>query len=123
MSRKTLFALVLLAALAAPAAQANPFYQTPTMNQTYYCFSPSDWQTIRFVLNPVNPAYYRGLVYIDGDNKKGNIAAPSNGSYGTTWEYTQPIEGLQCQDMLVQWGGRNLSFQSCNDGQARYCFY
>lgn len=111
--------VALVLALTLPAT-ASAFYWRPYDGSTYLC-SGGGWSSLVFDLNPVNPTFYRGIVYLNGDNKKFDLAKPYNHHGGTSWEATFPLDGLQCKDMFVSYGAVSLSFQQCSDGKTRYC--
>lgn len=115
-------ALVVCAALAAPqpalAAPPLPF-ETPAV---YTCNpNAAGWNTLQFDLNSFGANLHRGVVFINGDNKKVDLAFDSlKNPYG--WEFVLPLDNLWCKDLRVLQFRTLLKFFSCSDGVYRECY-
>ena len=126
--RCSLLSLLLLGTV---AASAHATFIPPIPNVLYTCFyynysgpaSPQGW--LVFGLTGTNTTYIYGTETFqtpDGsDNRKVVFAKPVDNGYYTTWEFTEPLDGVQCKNTQVSNGGRSISFQSCTDGETRYC--
>jgi hypothetical protein len=55
------------------------------------------------------------------DNRKVVFAKPVDNGWYTTWEFTEPLDGVQCKSTQVSRGGRSILFGACTDGESRDC--
>jgi len=133
----TLLSGLAVAALPWSAAAACPAYLAPVQNHNYACFYSNTshplmhngWATVKWDYRYQNgPNLKRGIETFQfsgypQDNLKADWASPDLLSGGVCqWEYTLPLDGIQCTDTRVQSNGI-ITFAGCNDGHSRVCFY
>jgi hypothetical protein len=127
--RSSLLSLLLLGTLAA-SAQAT--VQQPVPGVYYICqyanyHGPATNPGLLVFSFTTSSPYLSGIEQFQTstatgwDNRKVVFAKPvDNGGY-TTWEFTEPLDGVQCKATQVSRGGRSILFGACSDGESRDC--
>lgn len=143
-NRRHVIRLILAAAIliAASPAVAEPepctnWWQHPLLNYNYVCYSSgtthplmhdgwSSYTRWDSRYSP-NPNFKRGIEtfkfpgYPQENLKADWVVRYRINDNACIWEFTLPLDGIQCRDVLVQWG--SIRFRSCNDGHIRDCYY
>ena len=124
--RSSLLSLLLLGTVAA-SAHATIIPPIPGVLYTcfYYNYSGPAANPGWLVFGLTGSTYIYGIETFQtpggSDNRKVVFAKPADNGYYTTWEFTEPLDGVQCKNTQISNGGRSISFQACTDGETRYC--
>jgi hypothetical protein len=125
--------LVLLGIAGTLSAQSFPPDPTPTwpLSTPYYCFfSINGGQGQSLVTLTLNGNNYlrRGTIQNVYPNGASNITRctvtkPADpGSNCTQFEFTNNDNGIQCKDMVVCYGGSQITFDDCSNGALQFCY-
>ena len=123
--RSSLLSVLLLGTLAA-SAQAYTAPLSSWYTCFYYNYNGPAMSPGRLAFTLTGTTYLSGIEVFQtapqtNDNRRVVFAKPVDHGWYTTWEFTEPVDGVQCKDTEISNGGRSISFENCTDGESRYC--